>query len=106
MVASEPSGRARADAIEIGDGNAVAVGAGVAVGTGVGVGSGVAVGAGVAVGLGSVGSGTAGEPLFWGSGVPRGMKSAALSSVSIVDPDGPPGSRSRLAPAAGAGAGV
>jgi hypothetical protein len=64
----------------------------------------VAVGSGIGVGLGDVGSGTGGEPLFCGSGTLRRVKSAALSSVSIVEPDGPPGSRSRLAPAAGAGA--
>src|SRR5688500_2746156 len=108
MVANDPSARARAEAIELAVGDGLGVGPGVPVGTGVavgvGVGSGVAVGSGIGVGLGDVGSGTGGEPLFCGSGTLWRVKSAALSSVSIVEPDGPPGSRSRLAPAAGAGA--
>ncbi|MGH2380746.1 MAG: hypothetical protein ACRDG7_05945, partial [Candidatus Limnocylindria bacterium] len=73
-----------------------------AVGPGVGAG----VGNGLAVGLGVLGSGTGGEPLFCGSGSRRTAKYAALSSVSMVEPAEPPGNRSRLAPSAGAGAGV
>jgi hypothetical protein len=74
---------------------------GLAVDVGVADGSTEPLGDGVAVGLG-----TTGEPLFCGSGTDCTMKSSRLSSVSCVDPAEPPGSRSRLLPAAGAAAGL
>src|SRR5438093_11569417 len=121
----EPSGMARGDAIEIGVG--VGVGAGVDVGVEVGVAVGVPVGLGVALALGlgvavgvAVGEavalglplalalglavGTGEDALFCGSGVERIVKSLALASVSWPDPALPPGRRSKLLPAAGAGA--
>ena len=75
--------------------------------SGSGVGSG---GSGVidgwALGVAAAGSGVGGEPRFCGSGARRSTKSTTLSPVSRPEPRAPPGSRSMLAPAAGATAGV
>jgi hypothetical protein len=110
MVTVAPSGSPRAVAIGaawggLADGIGVALGAGVAVGTSVGAGLGTGVGEAGVVGVGSGWPGTGGDPAFWGSGIGRTAKSAALSSVSTVEPAEPPGSRSMLEPGGGAGAG-
>jgi hypothetical protein len=100
--------------VAVGVGSGVAVGSGVGTGLGVGgavgaelgVGVGLGVGNGVAVGVGTgepPGSGVGGDARFWGVGTVT-WKSAALSFVSEPLPPNPPGSRSRLDPAAGAGA--
>src|SRR5687768_2460041 len=104
MVASVPSGRARAVVIGTtstdGSGDDELVGAAVAAAVAdADEGGTLASALGTAVGWGVAdGSGTGGEPRFWGSGTARTTKSAALSSVSCVDPASPPGRRSRLEP--------
>jgi hypothetical protein len=61
---------------------------------------------GEALGLGlSVGAGTGADAMFCGLGPARVVKSTRFRSVSWPDPALPPGSRSRLLPAGGAGAG-
>ena len=105
-------GRARVDGVGVGSGARGAgrvrprgglVGLGRRRGRGGGVGeaSGVGSGGGVPVGTGA---GTGGAARFWGFGEAWTKKSATLSFVSLVLPAMPPGRRSRLEPAAGAGA--
>jgi hypothetical protein len=137
MVASDPSGSARAWAIVIGEGVGDGVGTGVGEGVGLGVaegdGEGVSDGVGddetdadgeglaltlgigvtdgdgedvvLAVGEG-VGGTMGGAAAFCGSGSARTTKSTTFEFVSWPDPFAPPGSRSRLELAAGAGAGA
>ncbi len=83
----------------------VGVGGGVAVGAAVGVAVGVGVTVGVGVGL-APGAGTSGAPSPCGDGAACTNQSLALSFVSVALPAAPPGSRSRLEPAAGAAAAV
>ncbi len=92
--------------VGVGFGVGVGSAVGVVVGSGVGdaVGSGVGVGTGVGVGSG-VAPGTAGEPVFCGFGVATNQ-SSAFSFVSTPFPPAPPGRRSRLDDAGGAGATV
>ena len=127
--------RASAIAIGPGVGVAVGVGVGTAVGTGVGAGVGVGVGVGVGsavglgLGLGGEGAGTGGDvdgpgdnagvgvgvglgvgvgaaARFCGTGALFTVQSARLLFVSSPLPADPPGRRSRLEPATGAGAAV
>ncbi len=96
-------------AVGVGSGVAVGVGSGVAVGSGVGVGLGVGSGDGVgpSVGVGvAPGAGTGGAADDCGLGTTVRTQSAALSLVSIPFPPLPPGRRSTLDPAGGAGATV
>src|SRR5436190_9052275 len=113
-VTVEPSGIARALAIEIGEGVGAGVGVGIGVGEGVGVGEGDALALGVGVGVAladgvgvwlgealalglplalglGVALGTGGDVLFCGSGIDRIAKSLAFRSVSWPDPALPPG---------------
>ena len=134
MRAEAPIGRARASTIStapsVGDGLDVGVAdgaggadaggeadggpgvgqtSGVQVGFGDALGSGVPLGAAVDVGVedgDGVWTGDGGAARFCGDGVAWMSRSSVLSFVSVVFPDGPPGRRSRLDPAAGAGAGV
>jgi hypothetical protein len=94
-------------------GVAVGVGVGTAVGVGLGTTEGdgdgevVSMGDAVAATVGdAVAAGVGEDALFCGSGTSRITKSSRLSSLSKPEPETPPGSRSRLAPADGAGAGV
>jgi hypothetical protein len=107
--------RAAAIATIEGVGSGVAVGSGEDVGSGVGTGVGSAVGVGTGVGtavavgsgVGDVpGSGTAGEVDPCGPGMDDTNQSATLSFVSMPLPSDPPGRRSRLDSAGGAGDGV
>src|SRR5687768_1289709 len=124
MVTALPSSAARATEMSTGSAPGVGLGLGlgvalipglgldVALGDGLAValtvGIGVELGGndtkGVAVGDGSSGLGVGADARFWGSGTARSAKSVALSSVSCVEPRPPPGRRSMLEPAAGAGA--
>jgi hypothetical protein len=93
----------------VGAGVGVAVGAGVADGEGVGirVGVGVATGVADADGEGDGPEGGVGVAArFCGVGDVRTAKSSEFSLVSVPFPSAPPGSRSMLEPAAGAGATV
>jgi hypothetical protein len=121
------------DGLELGDRVGVATGVGLAEALGIsdGLAEGVADGLGESDGAGvRLGEGSSlgvaegeGEPLgvadiegegeaigvaaaFCGSGAARVTKSPMLSLVSCPDPAEPPGNRSRLDPAGGAGAGV
>ncbi len=73
----------------------------VATGVDVGVASTLVVGVGVVPGD----HGTGGSASAWGSGLAWTNQSRLSSLVSMPLPSGPPGSRSRLEPAGGAGAG-
>ena len=90
-------------------GSASASGVAVGVGVGVGVGDrrgrrvGVGVGVGVGTGVGP-GPGTGAADIDCGEGTAWTIQSATLSFVSIPLPAEPPGNRSRLEPAGGAGA--
>jgi hypothetical protein len=107
-----------------GEGDGVAIGDGVGLGVALGVDGCVALAVALAIGvpagdsdvvaealevgvvLGVGDGGTIGaEAAFWGPGIARSTKSAALSSLSCPEPAAPPGRRSRLEPAAGAEAG-
>ncbi len=93
--------------VGLGVGMGVGVGVGVGVGLGVttGVGEGVAAGGvGVGVGVGPGLPGTVGEARFCGFGSGWTSQSARFTLVSTPFPAVPPGDRSRLDPAAGAGA--
>jgi hypothetical protein len=90
--------------VGVGAGVGATVGVGVGLGATVGVALGDELGDGTAVGLGP-GPGAGGAARFWGLGVAT-TKSAALTFVSVPFPAEPPGSRSMLDPAAGAGAAV
>ncbi len=93
----------------VGLGVVLAVGVGVGVGVGGGLAVGVAVGdgAGLDVGLGvGLPTGIGAAARFCGFGDPWTRKSAALSFESIPLPAAPPGRRSPLEPAAGAGMAV
>ena len=93
----------------VGDGVGVAVGDGVAVGASVAVGAGVdnSVGVEVTVGVGvgvGVGPGAGAEPRDWAIGFDCTNQSVLLSFVSWMFPAEPPGKRSMLDLAGGAGA--
>ena len=99
--------------VDVGVGDAVGVGVGVGLGDGDSVGIGVRLGVGVATGLADAdgdGDGPEGgvgaAARFCGVGDIRTAKSSEFSFVSVPFPGVPPGSRSMLDPAAGAGATV
>ena len=87
--------------VSTGVGMAEGAGLSAGVSVGVAVALGVPVGPGLGVAAGEVGT----EARFCGSDMALTTKSSRLSLVSWPDPPAPPGSRSRLLPAAGAGAG-
>jgi len=99
--------------VGVGVGVGAGVGAGVEAGDGDGVGNGVGLGVGVACGVADADgegdgpeAGVGAAARFCGVGDVRTTKSSEFSFVSVPFPSAPPGSRSMLDPAAGAGATV